>query len=60
MSFIRNPHIAENLDTFGAGDTLDNTRVTDSQRDAAWSLLRRHGALDIAPALGISTEGVER
>lgn len=59
MSFIRES-TAENLDTFGAGDTLDNTRVTDQQKDAAWATLARHGALDVAPMLGISTEGVGR
>lgn len=52
MSFIKEP-TAESIDTFRAGNLLTDVRVTDEQADAAWAQLRRRGALDLAPMLGI-------
>lgn len=54
MSFIVDGHTAQDLDVHGAGNLLDNTRVTDQQKDAAWSTLRRHGALDLADMIGVN------
>lgn len=53
MSFIKDPNTAENIDTHGAGDLMTYVTITDQQKDAALTLLKRHGALDLAEALGV-------
>ena len=40
MSFIQEP-TAPSIDVHGAGNLLDDTRITDQQKDAAWALLQR-------------------
>lgn len=54
MSFIKDPNLAENIDTLGSGDLLNHTRVTPAQVTAARSYLQRHGALDVAEMLGVA------
>ncbi len=55
MSFIQDPRIAENIDTYRAGDLMSNVTITEQQRDAATALLSRHGALDdLGPMLGLT------
>lgn len=53
MSFIKDPNSAENIDMHGVGDLLTHVTTTDQERDAAWALLRRHGALDLCEMLGV-------
>lgn len=55
MSFIQDPRTAENIDTYGAGDLMTYVTVTDQQKNAAWALLERHGALDLADMLGVAS-----
>lgn len=54
MSFIQES-TAPSIDTLGTGTLLDDTRVTDEQKDAAWALLKRHGAEDLGPMLGVAS-----
>lgn len=53
MSFIKDPNSAENIDMHGVGDLLTHVTTTDQQRDAAWALLERHGALDFCEMPGV-------
>lgn len=53
LSFIVDPNSAENIDLHGVGDLLTHVTTTDQERDAAWALLRRHGALDLCEMLGV-------
>lgn len=53
MSFIQEP-TAPSIDVHGAGNLLDDTRITDQQKDAAWATLKRHNALDLAEMLGVN------
>lgn len=53
MSFIQES-TAPSIDTLGTGTLLDDTRLTEQQRDAARATLARHGALDLAAALGLT------
>lgn len=53
MSFIQES-TAPSIDTLGAGALLDDTRLTEQQRDAARATLQRHDALDLADMLGVA------
>lgn len=53
MSFIQES-TAPSIDTLGAGTLLDDTRLTEQQRDAARATLQRHDALDLADMLGVA------
>lgn len=53
MSFIQES-TAPSIDTLGTGTLLDDTRLTEQQRTAAWATLQRHGALDLADMLGLA------
>lgn len=56
MSFIRDPRTAENIDLHGAGTLMNDVHLADEQKRKARALLEQHGALDLAPMLGIQEE----
>lgn len=53
MSALTEGATADWVDTHGTGPLMNNTRVTDQQKDAAWATLARHGALDLCEMLGV-------